>query len=199
MSGDARNSVPAILGPFVVWEGALGTEDMRALEHYGDGLPHQNAVVDAHSPRYDQDIRTSRVAWIERNPLTESLYDRMETIILSLNSQFFQYNLAKLAPLQYAIYHGSQQAHFDWHADYCRETGNEAADFRKLSISVQLSDPSGYEGGELQARVRNGIDIAPKSRGTVIAFPSFVLHRVTPVTSGIRKSLVAWALGPDYR
>ena len=190
---------PAILGPLVVWEGALNAEDLRAIEQVGDGLPHQAAVVDADSPRYDQTVRTSRVAWIERNSLSEPIYDRMEMIILSLNSQFFQYTLAKLAPLQYAIYNGSEQAHFDWHTDYCRETGREEHDFRKLSITVQLSEPSDYEGGELQARVRSRIDVAPKTRGTVIAFPSFVLHRVTPVTSGVRKSLVGWVLGPDYK
>jgi PKHD-type hydroxylase len=192
-------SCPEILGPFVVWEGAFSAEELKAIEHHGGGLPHQDAVVDADSPRYDQNIRTTKVAWIERNPRTENTYDRMETIILSLNSQFFQYNLVKLTPFQHAIYNGSEQAHFDWHSDYCRETGREENDFRKLSITVQLSDPSDYAGGELQARVRSGIDVAPKSRGTVIAFPSFVLHRVTPVTSGVRKSLVGWVLGPDYK
>jgi PKHD-type hydroxylase len=196
--GGAASS-PAVLGPFVVWEGAFGAEELKAIERYGDGLPQQNAVVDADSPRSDQDIRTSRVAWIEQNALTENIYDRMETIILSLNSQFYQFHLAKLAPLQYAIYYGSEQAHFDWHVDYCRETGHEEQDTRKLSITVQLSDPSDYEGGELQARIRSKIDVAPKTRGTVIAFPSFVLHRVTPVTAGIRKSMVAWVLGPEYR
>jgi PKHD-type hydroxylase len=192
-------SSPAILGPFVVWEGAFSAEDLKAVEQVGDGLPHQDAVVDGNSRRYDQNIRTSKIAWIERNSMTENIYDRMETIILSLNSQFFQYSLAKMAPLQHAIYNGSEQAHFDWHSDYCRETGHEENDFRKLSITVQLSDPSEYQGGELQARARSEIDVAPKTRGTVIAFPSFVLHRVTPVTSGVRKSMVGWILGPDYK
>ena len=47
--------------------------------------------------------------------------------------------------------------------------------------------------------MRSKTDTAPKERGTVIAFPSYQLHRVTPVTAGIRKSLVAWVLGPDFR
>jgi PKHD-type hydroxylase len=192
-------SIPASHGTFVVWEQAFGTEALNAIERHGDALPHQNAaLLHGDSARYDS-ARITKVAWIERNTLTEAFHDRMENIILSLNSQFFHYNLATMGHIQYAIYNGSEQGQFDWHADYCRDTGHEEADFRKLSISVQLSDPSDYEGGELQARVRSTIDVAPKTRGTVIAFPSFVLHRVTPVTAGVRKSLVVWALGPDYR
>ncbi|HWY60346.1 MAG TPA: 2OG-Fe(II) oxygenase [Rhizomicrobium sp.] len=190
---------PAVLGPFVVWEGAFGAADLKAIEQYADGLPHENATVDGFDYRYDPALRKTKVAWIEQNALTQPFYDRLETIILSLNSQFFQYDLAKLEPIQYALYDGSEQGHFDWHVDYDRDTGHERPYARKLSISVQLSGPSHYEGGELQARVRSRIDAAPKTFGTVIAFPSYVLHRVTPVTSGVRKALVAWALGPDYR
>jgi PKHD-type hydroxylase len=162
-------------------------------------LRHQDAALHQSHARYDQNIRVTKVAWIEREPATQAFYDRIETIILSLNSQFFQYDLAKMTPMQYAIYNGSEQGHYDWHSDYCREAGHEPPQYRKLSISVQLSDPADYEGGELQARVRSSIDAAPKTRGTVIAFPSYVLHRVTPVTAGVRKSLVVWVLGPDYR
>jgi PKHD-type hydroxylase len=192
-------SSPAILGPFVVWEGAFGAEDLKTIEHYADGLQQTNATVDGFDNRYDPAIRKTKVAWIEQNAQTQAFYDRMEIIILSLNSQFFQYDLANMLPIQYAIYDGSEQGHFDWHVDYDRNSGRERQDARKMSISVQLSGPSHYEGGELQARVRSRIDVAPKTFGTVIAFPSYVLHRVTPVTAGVRKSLVGWVVGPDYR
>ena len=192
-------SSPALLGPFAVWEGAFGAEDLKFIEHYGDGLQHQDAELHRSHARHDHNIRITKLAWIEHKPATAAFYERVENIILSLNSQFFQYDLAKMTPIQYAIYNGSEKGHYDWHSDYCREAGYEPPHFRKLSISVQLSDPSDYEGGELQARVRSKIDVAPKPRGTVIAFPSYVLHRVTPVTAGVRKSLVVWVLGPDYR
>jgi PKHD-type hydroxylase len=191
--------LPVTHGPFVVWEGAFTQEEMDAIEAHGDGLAHQDAVIDGKTMRYDPDARITRVAWIERDARTEKFYDRMETVILSLKSQFFQFALGKLAPVQFAIYDGSHRGHFDWHVDYGRWSDHIRDDMRKLSITVQLSDPSGYEGGALQARIRSRIDVAPKGRGTVVAFPSYILHRVTPVTSGIRKSLVAWALGPDFR
>ena len=83
--------------------------------------------------------------------------------------------------------------------DYGREKGHEQHEPRKLSLSLQLSDGADYQGGELQAQVRSRIEVAPKARGAVIAFPSYVLHRVMPITAGVRKSLVVWALGPEYR
>ena len=132
-------SMPAIHGPFAVWQGAFTSEQLDAIEHHGDGLAHQDAVVDGKNMRYDPDTRITRVAWLERGALTESFYDRLEMIILSLNSQFFQFELAKLAPVQFAVYDGSSGGHFDWHVDYGRWSDHIRDDMRKLSITVQLS------------------------------------------------------------
>ena len=84
---------------------------------------------------------------------------------------------------------------FEWHMDF--GAGNISN--RKLSITVQLSDPEEYEGGELQFMINQNIITAPKEKGTAIIFPSFALHRVTPVTSGVRKSIVGWIGGPPYK
>jgi PKHD-type hydroxylase len=189
---------PSTRSPFVVWEGAFDTEMLKALAKYADGLPHKDGTVDVGSERYDKDTRVTKVAWIERTPETEKFYDRLEEIILSLNSQFFQYGLTAMVPLQHVVYEGSEQGHLEWHIDYARESEKKGSEFRKLSLSIQLSEPSEYEGGELQAQVRGNIDVAPKTFGTVIAFSSFTLHRVTAVTSGVRKAVIAWVLGPDF-
>jgi PKHD-type hydroxylase len=70
---------------------------------------------------------------------------------------------------------------------------------RKLSLSLQLTDPKDYEGGDVVFHYKNNPDVAPKSKGTVIIFPSYVLHEVTPVTRGERYSLVAWITGPQFK
>ena len=70
---------------------------------------------------------------------------------------------------------------------------------RKLSLSLQLTDPSQYEGCDLQFQGGRRIETAPRTRGALIAFPSYVLHRVTPITRGVRKSLVCWVSGPEFR
>lgn len=84
---------------------------------------------------------------------------------------------------------------FAWHNDYSHE--NETA-VRKLTIIVQLSDPKDYAGGRLQIFGRRIFDL-PSRRGTIIAFPSFLFHRVTAVTRGERRALVAWVGGPALR
>jgi PKHD-type hydroxylase len=198
-AGGAQMSTPQVQGPFVVWEGVFGPEDIDIIEQYGDRLRLEEAALTGDKAGYDRNIRRTRVAWLERNAQTDAFYRRMQEIVLLINRQFFQFELSALAPMQYAVYDQAEQAHFDWHTDYGREKGHEQHRPRKLSLSLQLSDPARYEGGELQAKVRAQIDIAPKTRGAVIAFPSYVLHRVTPVTAGVRKSLVIWSLGPEYK
>lgn len=190
-------SAPSILNPFVVWEDAFDMEELRAFARHADEQPHHDGTVDVGDERYDEDTRVTKVSWIERTAETARFYDRIQETILYLNSQFFQYDLTKLAPLQHVVYQASEQGHLEWHIDYAKESAQN--DFRKLSLSIQLSDPSEYEGGELQAQTRGKIAVAPNRFGTVIAFPSFILHRVTPVTAGVRKAVVIWVLGPDFR
>ena len=76
---------------------------------------------------------------------------------------------------------------------------NDDSGHRKLSISIQLSDPAGYSGSELEISVNGVPIIAPRDQGTLIAFPSFVLHKVTPLLVGKRYSLVAWVHGPKWK
>ena len=69
---------------------------------------------------------------------------------------------------------------------------------RKLSISIQLSPPESYEDGALELNVDGHVVAAPRALGTAILFPSFALHRVAPVTAGVRHALVTWIHGPDF-
>jgi PKHD-type hydroxylase len=82
---------------------------------------------------------------------------------------------------------------YGWHQDYGAEIS------RKLSIAVQLTDPSEYEGGNLQVKTSSEPQNVRKQRGLITIFPSYVLHQVTPVTQGSRQSLVAWVSGPAFR
>ena len=85
---------------------------------------------------------------------------------------------------------------YDWHVD-CGDSS--PACFRKISITVQLTGQDDYSGGELVLKYGKNDTIIPKDKGRVAIFPSFMLHRVTPVESGIRKSLVLWLGGLPYR
>ena len=76
--------------------------------------------------------------------------------------------------------------------------GPDETSSRKISIVVQLSDPLEYEGGELQISDGGTNRVCEKTKGTIIIFPSYLLHRVTPVTKGTRRSLVLWVTGPPF-
>ena len=95
---------------------------------------------------------------------------------------------------QYTKYYGGDQGHYDWHMDLGPNMSN-----RKLSCVIQLSDPSDYEGGELEFNLGYTILSVPKGKGVITFFPSFLLHRVTPVTKGTRISLVTWLCGANLR
>lgn len=185
-------------GGLIVWEKAFTSAELDAMEQYGDRLALEKAELVARGTGRDS-IRVTKVAWFERNAQTEAFYARVEEIVLCLNAQFFHYDLSGLVSFQYARYDGADGGHFDWHKDYGKDYAAPDLEPRKLSLSIQLSAPENYQGGELEVRGGNQVDVAPKARGTVIAFPSYVLHRVTPTTSGARKSLVVWAVGPEFK
>jgi PKHD-type hydroxylase len=127
------------------------------------------------------DIRITRTAWLNPAPESKWIYDRMQRVVRTLNDRSYQFDLSGFSEhLQYAVYHAAEGGHFDWHVDQGRVLQSR----RKLSISVQLSDPAQYEGCDLQFYAGNKIETAPRDRGAVIAFPSFVLHRVTPCVKG---------------
>jgi len=103
--------------------------------------------------------------------------------------------LSLLEQVQIGRYAAEDGGHYAWHID-----GTEPEDGmqRKLSVSILLNDSSEFEGGELQIKHVDSNNILTK-RGSILVFPSFMEHRVTPVTWGVRYSAVTWALGPAFK
>ena len=168
--------------------GAITADECRRIIEIGNSRPQVSGELEVHRDKY----RDSHVAWIEPHPDTHWLYHKIGALFNEVNAQCGFELLGLIEPLQYATYGASQ--HFDWHIDL----GSGGACVRKLSMTVQLTDESEYQGGDLE--FLEGIEPGPRrSLGTVTIFPSFLAHRVTAVTSGIRRSLVAWACGPSFR
>lgn len=182
---------------YAYWRGAFSPEDIQKIIHLGESLPMQPATVFNHvDHELCESIRRTDVSWIAHTPESDWLYKALGHYTADLNSKYFGFQLSEFVDhLQYTVYHGSPDApgKYDWHMDMDVKTGAP----RKLSLVVQLSDPAEYEGGELQFQ---GISTqqVDKTPGHVHAFPSWLLHRVTPVTKGIRRSLVAWVAGPHF-
>ncbi len=181
---------------FVPWANAFTAEELDRIERMGDDLPLIQAglMSDIEAQTRNQ-IRITRVAWIDANPDNKWIYDRVQQIAMMINAMSYRFDLSGFSErVQYSVYHGSEGGHYDWHVDQ-----GALVNRRKLSLTLQLSDPSHYEGGELEFLAGARTEHAPRERGMLIAFPSYGVHRVAPVTAGTRKSLVIWVTGPQFR
>lgn len=181
---------------FVSWENAFSDEELELIKNYCDKLPVEKAFVGGKINTVDEEIRRSKVSWVEYNSDIPFLYDRMAWVARQLNSQFYNFNLTGFVEhMQYTVYEEDSEGHYDWHIDMQGEPGSCP---RKFSLVLQLSDPSEYEGGELQILTSRNSSTVLKQKGLIAGFPSWTLHRVTPVTKGIRKTLVVWIAGPQF-
>jgi PKHD-type hydroxylase len=182
---------------YAIWEKAFSPAELDAIERLGDRLAGERATLAGSEPQgtVDDKVRVTHRAWIPENAESKWFYDRMQTVVRTLNERVYQFALDGLSEdFQYAVYHGAEGGHYDWHVDQGPLTVR-----RKLSITLQLTDPSHYEGCDLQFFAYRMIESAPRERGTVIAFPAYVVHRVTPCTRGTRKSVVVWTTGPKFK
>lgn len=182
--------------PYQVWNGAFTPAELDAIEAYGDRLPQSWGTVLSDGPEMTYDtLRVARTAAMPPTPEIAWLYERLERVIRVFNHRTYQFDLSGFSePFQYMVYHGSDGGHFHWHVD----NGKLPAP-RKLSASLQLTDGALYEGCDLEINGSHQIETAPRTRGSLVLFPSYVLHRVTPIRSGTRKALVIWATGPRFR
>lgn len=183
-------------GPVIAWDGAFSSAEVDRIIATGDCQPRERAqLVLAEDPMGKR--RITDISWLERNAETQWLFTRLEQIVQQVNSQYYKYEIYRdlRERLQYTVYESSRGGHYNWHVDH----GALAPHPRKLSISVQLSEPSDYQGCDLELNFGDDIVPAPRARGTVVTFSSYVLHRVTPITAGVRKSLVAWVSGPEFK
>jgi PKHD-type hydroxylase len=144
----------------------------------------------------NDEIRKSRLKWIN-NSHTDAkwLYSKVLDLVKIANSNLWNFDLiSSPESIQYTEYHDGG-GHYGYHVDI----GPGSASHRKVSLVVQLSDPSEYEGGEFEILRGMNPEKLPNNQGSVLLFPSYLLHRVTPVTKGVRRSLVLWVGGLAFR
>ena len=171
-------------------------EELARIEEMTSNLPFESAGVgELDKSRVDSKYRKSSIKWCPQNEDWEWVYDKLGTMISEANNSMWKFDLTHMREqIQYTEYYeGGGQ--YDWHMD-CG-IGIQAQ--RKVSVTVQLSQPDEYEGGDLQFMLGAGQIWAPRVQGAAVIFPSFFLHRVTPVTKGTRKSFVLWVGGEPYR
>ena len=137
-------------------------------------------------------IRDSDVSWLYPSAETDWIFERISATTKYLNDNFFNFHLSNFAEgLQFTRY-VAPSGHYKQHIDKAFQ-----GPIRKLSLTIQLSNANDYTGGEL-VLLYGEKQSMPKEQGKVIAFPSYVLHQVEPVTAGTRYSLVAWVTGNQF-
>ena len=178
--------------PYATAQGFLSDEEMDRL--IAEHLPLLAEGRLAHGNTNSQ-IRRSKIVMFGDDRKYSWIYDRVWAAAQECNRQFFCVDLKGVeANVQLARYDSADQGFYDWHTDFAG-----IRPLRKISVSIQLSRADDYDGGDLELLYGNQPQRMDRTRGSFIAFPSFLLHRVTPVTRGTRWSLVAWILGARWR
>ena len=176
------------------------SEELTRLEQQVQTIPSRTALTEAGGQDQGEglDARNSMIKWVPLNEEFKWIYDKIGNLAQIANEEMFHFNIYNMPEqIQYTEYYGTNKGHYDWHMDIGTY---EYMKFRKISVTVQLSDPDEYEGGDLQIWTGGQYPMtAPRGKGNVVIFPSFMMHRVTPVTSGTRKSFVLWLGGEHYK
>lgn len=184
---------------FTFWENGFSDSQINDIIRIGESLRPRNATVGGGKAEDISEIRKSKTSWIAFNNETSWLYDSAAHIARQLNGQFYNFDLSGFVEdFQYTVYDNIGD-HYSWHMDKGSGEGIAGISPRKLSLVLQLSDPSEYEGGDLELYISSTPTKLKKQKGLLYAFPSWIMHRVAPVTSGIRRSLVIWISGPKFK
>ena len=178
-----------------------------------DTSVHQSGLM---GNQIDTHIRNSKNTWISTS---HWIGGWLWYYVSKMNRENFLYDIVDIdkGSLQYTHYNEGQ--YYNWHQDsdldtYYKpkmsyssltnraeeKTIQEGEYIRKLSFTLQLSEPTDYRGGEVEFLDSGGKRfLAPKQRGTMIVFDSRTRHRVRKIKSGIRKSIVGWVVGPRWK
>jgi PKHD-type hydroxylase len=181
--------------PFAYWDNAFNDRELDWLQSRASESTFKAKLGGNVS---NDSLRRSKVNWLPANSDTIWVFERLSHIVSSLNSECFRFNLTGFGEMiQLTNYNSEDFGMYGWHIDMTNTTTSPS---RKLSLVLQLSDPSEYEGGNLELMpVSEEIIKIKKQRGLVVVFPSWTLHQVTPVTQGSRQSLVTWITGPAFK
>jgi PKHD-type hydroxylase len=190
-----------VVGMFVAsfppGQGGLSPDEVAELRGaLDDSRMARGRIGDPSRQNTDTAIRSGAVQWIANTSVSPSLLSHLFTLASVANrDRGWNFTLEGLTPfLQATSYSGDATEHYDWHMDW----GAGGMAYRKISVVVHLSDPADFEGGSLQLTIGTKPVDAVQLAGSVTVFPSFILHRVTPVTRGRRLGAVAWVLGQPF-
>jgi PKHD-type hydroxylase len=151
------------------------------------------SIGDSNNSKIETKTRDSKISWWYESHWVSSIFSHYFNLA---NKNYWEYDLTHIEGIQITSYDVGE--HYGWHSDY--GLSNDPNHTRKLSATLLMTDPSEFEGGDLEFIDYHGKTVAaPRIKGTMIIFDSRIPHRVTPVTKGKRISLVSWIFGPKLK
>jgi PKHD-type hydroxylase len=170
------------------------------------GLTTRNRINDVNEINEINDVNSYRTSHVNFHGIDDSnfwIFERINNIVEHVNNNFYNFDLNGYNCFQYGDYRAEEHGHYNWHLDsHIGQLPANQFEQRKLSLTLLLNVPEkDFSGGDFQfnfSEEKSAVTAGLK-KGTIIIFPSFLIHRVTEVTSGVRKSLVAWIVGPNFR
>lgn len=172
------------------WDKAFTKEECEKIIEIGNDRTQRQATTKGNVDK----ARKSEVAWLYPSDDLDWAYRRLTDVITNLNEKFFKFDLFGVTEgfqfTKYTAPGGKYGKHID-----C----SSGTLIRKLSFTLQLSDPVEYKGGDLCLYLGEKPEVMKKEQGFVAVFPSYVLHEVKPITQGIRYSLVCWVTGKPFK
>ena len=182
------------------WKFGINDETIDLIEKHSNNCDVSPATIGYDGALANANLRTSEIKWFDpQNSDLKPIVDLLWYYAEEANKNAFGFCIDYLREIQHTTYRAENSGHYDWHYDTF--WANPTTYDRKISIVIQLSESEDYVGGNLQFDAQypqpNAEEI--RQKGTVIVFPSFLVHRVTPVLSGVRKSLVTWIQGPKFK
>ena len=194
-------SIPVPMYAPCIFEGAFGDVELRRLRKQVETFPEEEALTHGDSMFGSSDEDSERIAKQKGIPQIEDfawLYSKFESLCMQANYNFkWNFEMTGMfEPAIYLTYDGKVKGKYNSHMDV---GGDGPMSYRKISATLLVNDD--YEGGELvfQGAPKPDKDTPKLKAGTIIFFPSFMMHSVEPVTKGIRNSVVLWLHGKPYK
>jgi PKHD-type hydroxylase len=187
--------------PYVTWDGQFTDAQCNEISAYCQTVSDTEPGVTFAGP---DPVRKSNVAFHGWSEEINWVFDGLHRAITGINDRWYGFDLNGYDSFQFTEYEGDKLGKYDWHMDMHLGDQNIPPDMfetRKLSLSLLLNEPGkDFEGGDFQLNLGSeaGALTVESRKGRIIAFPSWVIHRVGPVTKGVRRSLVVWVTGPKF-
>lgn len=193
-----------ITNPFIFRENIFSEKEIELINKDFEERQLQDGLTQGFENEEELfKIRKSKVCFINKTPINSWMFQKFNMAINEINEYYYNFDLNGYENIQYTRYDSDVNGMYEWHMDTslgkAPEQNNQT---RKLSVIMLLNEPGkDFAGGDFELNIgshSNPLKIDMK-KGRIIAFPSFLIHRVKPVLAGVRKSLVIWVQGPKFK